>query len=103
MGVPFRHAFFVIKTSTIEANMLNDCTDNSLTLHTKNNHQPSHLCSGNRLDIPPATATMSDHGNVLVYHYRHNGTPAIKDGLAIIDRAELANILAARKSHIHLQ
>ncbi|KAI6840284.1 Peptidyl-prolyl cis-trans isomerase-like [Hortaea werneckii] len=36
-------------------------------------------------------ATGSD--SVLVYHYRHNGAPAVQDGLAVIKKQQLQNIL----------
>lgn len=33
---------------------------------------------------------------VLVYHYRANGSPIVKDGLAVITRKELEDILRTR-------
>ncbi|TKA80700.1 hypothetical protein B0A55_03697 [Friedmanniomyces simplex] len=36
---------------------------------------------------------MTGSNKVLVYHYRHNGSPIIKDGLATIKQEELDQIL----------
>ncbi|KAK4543895.1 hypothetical protein LTR36_004669 [Oleoguttula mirabilis] len=36
---------------------------------------------------------MAKNDKVLVYHYRHNGQPAVKDGLAVISRQQLQDIL----------
>ncbi|KAI6870240.1 Peptidyl-prolyl cis-trans isomerase-like [Hortaea werneckii] len=40
---------------------------------------------------PARTMTSSD--SVLVYHYRHNGAPVVKDGLAVIKKQQLQDIL----------
>ncbi|KAI6802198.1 Peptidyl-prolyl cis-trans isomerase-like [Hortaea werneckii] len=39
------------------------------------------------------TTIMTSSDSVLVYHYRHNGAPAVKDGLAVIKKQELQDIL----------
>ncbi|KAK5121183.1 hypothetical protein LTR85_005667 [Meristemomyces frigidus] len=36
---------------------------------------------------------MAKSDKVLVYHYRHNGKPAVKGGLAVITRQQLKDIL----------
>ena len=36
---------------------------------------------------------MAASDKVLVYHYRHGGSPAVQDGLAVITRQELGEIL----------
>lgn len=38
---------------------------------------------------------------ILVYHYRHEGSPLVKGGLAVIEQAELVRILEKRKRHLH--
>nr|POE79624.1 peptidyl-prolyl cis-trans isomerase-like 4 [Quercus suber] len=48
----------------------------------------------------PTQITMFDRSKVLVYHYRHNGAPVVKSGLAIISKDMLKAILA---SHPDLQ
>ncbi|KAI7617424.1 Peptidyl-prolyl cis-trans isomerase-like, partial [Hortaea werneckii] len=47
---------------------------------------------------PGRTMTSSD--SVLVYHYRHNGAPVVKDGLAVIKKQQLQDIL---EQHLDLQ
>ncbi|RMY20618.1 hypothetical protein D0867_03877 [Hortaea werneckii] len=37
--------------------------------------------------------TMTSSDSVLVYHYRHNGVPVVKDGLAVIKKQQLQDIL----------
>ncbi|KAI7221354.1 hypothetical protein KC333_g1770 [Hortaea werneckii] len=36
---------------------------------------------------------MTSSDSVLVYHYRHNGAPVVKDGLAVIKKQQLQDIL----------
>ncbi|KAK5132170.1 hypothetical protein LTR08_000327 [Meristemomyces frigidus] len=36
---------------------------------------------------------MATSDKMLVYHYRHNGQPAVKDGLAVITQKQLDDIL----------
>lgn len=38
---------------------------------------------------------------VLVYHYRANGTPVVKGGLAVVSRRELEDILQKREYRRH--
>ncbi|KAI7544100.1 Peptidyl-prolyl cis-trans isomerase-like [Hortaea werneckii] len=40
-----------------------------------------------------STRTMTSSDSVLVYHYRHNGAPVVKDGLAVIKKQQLQDIL----------
>ena len=41
---------------------------------------------------------MAASDKVLVYQFRHNGSPVIKDGLAVVTKKELEKILKASKS-----
>lgn len=41
---------------------------------------------------------MTSSDSVLVYHYRHNGAPVVKDGLAVIKKQQLQDILEQRTS-----
>ncbi|KAI6811648.1 hypothetical protein KC332_g3424 [Hortaea werneckii] len=36
---------------------------------------------------------MTSSDSILVYHYRHNGAPVVKDGLAVIKKHQLQDIL----------
>ncbi|KAI7328176.1 Peptidyl-prolyl cis-trans isomerase-like [Hortaea werneckii] len=54
---------------------------------------------GEEAAIAIATSVITDQGDrqscdsVLVYHYRHNGAPAVQDGLAVIKKQQLQDIL----------
>ncbi|KAI7646270.1 Peptidyl-prolyl cis-trans isomerase-like, partial [Hortaea werneckii] len=52
-----------------------------------------HHPSNHKANNTASTKTMSSSDSVLVYHYRHNGAPVVKDGLAVIKKQQLQDIL----------
>ncbi|KAI7334215.1 Peptidyl-prolyl cis-trans isomerase-like [Hortaea werneckii] len=52
-----------------------------------------HHPSNHKANNTASTRTMTSSDSVLVYHYRHNGAPVVKDGLAVIKKQQLLDIL----------